>query len=666
MATTTIANILIGLGLNAANFHAGMAGVGKSLGVIGGTLPRVASAFGTLGAAAAAVSGGGALGNWAELEVVQTRLRQAIENTGASFGTYKTRIEELEASGERFGFGNQSIIESFSLLVTQTGDVEEAFKRQKVAFDLSRATGLDLTTATRLLGKVTDENRNVLGRYGITVDKTATAEEVLAQVQTKVTGQAEAFTNTRVGQAERIKISVENAFSAIGGFIGQNIGVVASLSLGLDALKGHSADLLSIVKPLGVVAALGAAGVGAGLLGAKALSTIPGLGFLGEELDQIGTIVSKVGIGGLFEKLGEQIFGMGDKAAKAVDPTTVLANAMTTLDTATGKVVQGFTSILPENNILEQARQAAEAFGLSATDARGPLNDLRDILFGIQGLGAVDTMRALGEQTIANISKSARAKVDQLESLRTSAKDEMESVARFWQDEADRRADFLDRIAKKTAPVIETIDQLNKDLGPGFDQNRRKLQADAAKARLDEEIAQMQADEDKRVSRLRPPSTPTLDKLKGETFEEKLANLDADLGKARTAYDAFVQSMLAMLEEGVAQLTARVDAARSQVAARRMLEGEPAGSLVATPEQLAQAREDARKAEADRFIISELGQGQGAKQIGTAVSEALQGLKLVLSVGDETDLLSQWLKGIFDKANVQLRQGSGDAVLTAQ
>lgn len=166
-----------------------------------GDMSRIAGSF-VIGSALTALPGllmsaGKAA---AEDAASQARLQQAVDNTGTSYSTYSKHIEGVIANGQKLGFTDDQTRSSLSILTAQTGSATEAMKRYALAQDLSRGANIDVVTASRLLGKVTEENVNVLNRYGISVQKGASETELFAAINTKFHGQAAAFAETTAGK----------------------------------------------------------------------------------------------------------------------------------------------------------------------------------------------------------------------------------------------------------------------------------------------------------------------------------------------------------------------------------------------------------------------------------------------------------------------------------
>lgn len=157
------------------------------------------------------------------------KLQRAVENTGHAWTDYSKRISETIEVAQKRGFTDDQARDSLAILTAQTDDAGEALNRFSIAQDLSRGTGMDVVSASRLLGKVTDENVNVLKRYGISVEKGAGETELLAAVQRKFSGQAETFSKSAAGQAATAKIAFGELAESVGYIILPIMGALAKL-----------------------------------------------------------------------------------------------------------------------------------------------------------------------------------------------------------------------------------------------------------------------------------------------------------------------------------------------------------------------------------------------------------------------------------------------------
>jgi hypothetical protein len=237
LANASLGRAVLSLETDSSKFEKGMdAAEGKT------------RAFGAAAAAAAGVLAGavvGALSDAARAAADDAanvlKLKTAVENSGVSWEANRGVIERRIKAGQNLAFTDDQIRDSLSLLTAQTGDLGEALQRQKLAMDLSRGAGIDLQTASKLLGKVTDENVQVLGRYGINVAKGSDATALFAAVQQKFGGQAEAYGTTTAAAIFKVKDGIEEWKESIGAALGPTqmyIALLPGLSTGWLFVSG--------------------------------------------------------------------------------------------------------------------------------------------------------------------------------------------------------------------------------------------------------------------------------------------------------------------------------------------------------------------------------------------------------------------------------------------
>jgi hypothetical protein len=164
-----------------------------------------------------------------EDEASQVRLKQAVIASNLSWDQHAGALEAAAQKGIQLGFADEQVRESLALLIAQTGSAEEAQKRLAIAQDVSRGTGLDLATTSRLLGKVTDESINVFGRYGIRLQEGMGAQEALIEVSRRFAGQSKAFADSNAGDLARTRLEVGELQEEIGA----KLVPVLSTSIGL-------------------------------------------------------------------------------------------------------------------------------------------------------------------------------------------------------------------------------------------------------------------------------------------------------------------------------------------------------------------------------------------------------------------------------------------------
>jgi hypothetical protein len=211
--------------------------VGKTMGT--------ALKFGALGAAggiaAASFAIAGFVKKAAQEQVGIQKLQTAIKTLDAAHMGNAAAVEQVVREREKLAFADDDLRDSLSLLIVQTGDYEEAVRRQRIAMDLARGTGLDLELASKLVGKVTEENVEVLKRYGITIGEGATETEALAEIQRRFSGQAEAFAETATGKWQIFNNQIDNIKESIGSAL---LPTVTRLGDALGTfLTDHQADI---------------------------------------------------------------------------------------------------------------------------------------------------------------------------------------------------------------------------------------------------------------------------------------------------------------------------------------------------------------------------------------------------------------------------------------
>ena len=213
---------------------ADLANLDKDLGKVGGTADKSSGHLGKMGSAlggVAKIAGGFVLAQGilkapgffmdaakaaAEEEQATARLQQAIRNLGGDYDDSLSKVNAAIAAGQELGFTDDQVRDSFQQLATATGDAGEALARQKVAMDFSRGAGISLEQASKLLGKVTEENVEVFKRMGITIGEGATEAQALAVIQGKFAGQSEAYAKSTAGQFEIAKIKMSEAKETLG------------------------------------------------------------------------------------------------------------------------------------------------------------------------------------------------------------------------------------------------------------------------------------------------------------------------------------------------------------------------------------------------------------------------------------------------------------------
>jgi hypothetical protein len=149
-------------------------------------------------------------------EVGIRRLTTAIQENVAGWDGNIDAIERVIDEREKLGFSDGEQRETLAVLTSVTKDHTKALDLQRIAMDLARLRGMDLASASDLIGKVYAGNVGILSRYGIQLARGTSATEALAEIQRRASGQAEAFADTAAGAAETLAIEFENLQEDIG------------------------------------------------------------------------------------------------------------------------------------------------------------------------------------------------------------------------------------------------------------------------------------------------------------------------------------------------------------------------------------------------------------------------------------------------------------------
>lgn len=151
-----------------------------------------------------------------EDERSQRQLGQALSNNISNWDGNTQAIEDAIAARQNLGFRDDELRNSLGRLVTRTKDINKALALQSQAMDLARARGIDLASASDLVGKAYDGQVGALRRAGLAIDQNANSTQALAQLQAAVGGQAEAWADTTEGAMTSAQIALEEVQEAIG------------------------------------------------------------------------------------------------------------------------------------------------------------------------------------------------------------------------------------------------------------------------------------------------------------------------------------------------------------------------------------------------------------------------------------------------------------------
>lgn len=151
-----------------------------------------------------------------DAQIALTRVDATLKAMGENAVKNKNAILESASAATRLGFDDEAAAESITRFYQATGSLTEATKLNNLAMDLARAKNLDLATATQLVNMVLGGNGRALKQYQINLKDSATPLEALAELQSKVAGQSEAYAQTFPGQIAVITQAWTNMKEEIG------------------------------------------------------------------------------------------------------------------------------------------------------------------------------------------------------------------------------------------------------------------------------------------------------------------------------------------------------------------------------------------------------------------------------------------------------------------
>jgi phage-related protein len=153
-----------------------------------------------------------------EEEVGIARLSAAVKASGGSWKVAQGAIENyLSAELRRVALDDGAGRESIARLTTATGSYTDALAMMPGVLDLAAgAFKGELEPATKAVMLALDGNMASLNKLGLELPKTATQVEILAEIQKKFGGQAEAYGNTFEGSQKKMSIAMGNIKETIG------------------------------------------------------------------------------------------------------------------------------------------------------------------------------------------------------------------------------------------------------------------------------------------------------------------------------------------------------------------------------------------------------------------------------------------------------------------
>lgn len=143
------------------------------------------------------------------------KLNAALKANVGGWDGSTAAIEKFAKASMNLAFADDEVRDSVARLVVATKNQADAIKLSRLAMDLARLKEVDLATASGALAKAWSGSTRELKALGIVLDEGASKTEVLAAIQKAAAGQADAYSNTIAGAAEKAKIRFDELTESI-------------------------------------------------------------------------------------------------------------------------------------------------------------------------------------------------------------------------------------------------------------------------------------------------------------------------------------------------------------------------------------------------------------------------------------------------------------------
>jgi uncharacterized protein YukE len=470
------------------------------------------------------------------------RLKIAVDNVGQSFAAASPFITQTAESLIELGFADDQTYASLAKLTAATGNVKTAMKSMSVAADLARFKQMSLTEASDLLARAsTGQARGLrdLGiAMGVSMDKTASYEEILAAIEERIGGTAKAFGETAAGKLaifnakfdelketlgyavlpllirfvdflnrkllptlskffnfldrnKQILINFGAAFAAIWTFSK----IQAGVTLAITAIKGLVAAY-NTMKVAGLAAAvaqrmalnplLGAA-AGALLLGALA-KTISDAKKTNEEVKELKLNLDDIGDGAKYptSEMGKFADKLVEVTQRIKDFNIEIKDTFTELQTSwTGVVGKDFNAAISEgllnpiDKLVTKSQTAVKAYQDASSKYQSALTSLKSAQNNYTN--AVKS----GNKTLIASTESALKRAEELvKNLQSSMGGALKDIASLQQEMIDAVIESEKKLSELRLERQKVLDDAFKEelqLQKDYNSKVLQLQKDAAK-----------------------------------------------------------------------------------------------------------------------------------------------------------------------------------------
>ena len=146
-----------------------------------------------------------------DLQTSQTRLQVAVKNSGVSFAAAKPVIDKHAEAMTKLGFTTQDTYEALGTMTTATRSPQMSLNALGAAADLARYKHISLAQASTLVSRAALGQARGLADLGLAINKTipkgASFAQIMALIETRTHGAANAFAQTSQGQLAILQAS---------------------------------------------------------------------------------------------------------------------------------------------------------------------------------------------------------------------------------------------------------------------------------------------------------------------------------------------------------------------------------------------------------------------------------------------------------------------------
>jgi hypothetical protein len=216
------------------------------------------AALALAGIGAAAISAANAAAEDAQSQAV---LAQAMKNaTGASDEQIASMEDFISSTSAAAGVADDELRPALGNLLRATGDTAKSQEGLQAALDLSAATGTDVETASKAIGKAYAGQTGALKKLVPGLDEATLAggdmTAIMSDLESQVGGASDAAANTAAGSMAKMKIGFDEAKESLGAALLPALTVFADKLAAVAGFVQENSTLIGII--VGVVAAFAA------------------------------------------------------------------------------------------------------------------------------------------------------------------------------------------------------------------------------------------------------------------------------------------------------------------------------------------------------------------------------------------------------------------------